>query len=130
MSNSELENAIEAAWNVREEITPSTTGETRKAIEATLSALDTGSLRVAEKNDKGDWIVNQWAKKAVLLGFRLKDMEVHEGGPQNSRVAGNPVRRAQSQSRTRSRHLGCGIRSPGSENWYHCQTPRSPVRGD
>ena len=84
MSNSELENAIEAAWNVREEITPSTTGETRKAIEATLSALDTGSLRVAEKNDKGDWIVNQWAKKAVLLGFRLKDMEVHEGGPQNS----------------------------------------------
>ncbi len=84
MSNSELINAIEAAWNVREEITPSTTGETRKAIEATLSALDTGSLRVAEKNDKGDWIVNQWAKKAVLLGFRLKDMEVHEGGPQNS----------------------------------------------
>lgn len=84
MSNSELENSIEAAWNVREEITPSTTGETRKAIEATLSALDTGSLRVAEKNDKGDWIVNQWAKKAVLLGFRLKDMEVHEGGPQNS----------------------------------------------
>ena len=84
MSNSELENAIEAAWNVREEITASTTGETRKAIEATLSALDTGSLRVAEKNDKGDWIVNQWAKKAVLLGFRLKDMEVHEGGPQNS----------------------------------------------
>jgi len=84
MSNSELENAIEAAWNVREEITPSTTGETRKAIEATLSALDTGSLRVAVKNDKGDWIVNQWAKKAVLLGFRLKDMEVHEGGPQNS----------------------------------------------
>ena len=84
MSNSELENSIEAAWNVREEITPSTTGETRKAIEATLSALDTGSLRVAEKNDKGDWVVNQWAKKAVLLGFRLKDMEVHEGGPQNS----------------------------------------------
>ena len=84
MSNSELANAIEAAWNVREEINPSTTGKTRKAIEATLSALDTGSLRVAEKNDKGDWIVNQWAKKAVLLGFRLKDMEVHEGGPQNS----------------------------------------------
>ena len=84
MSNSELANAIEAAWNVREEITASTTGETRKAIETTLSALDTGSLRVAEKNDKGDWIVNQWAKKAVLLGFRLKDMEVHEGGPQNS----------------------------------------------
>ena len=84
MSNSELANAIEAAWNVREDITPSTTGKSRNAIEASVSALDTGSLRVAEKNDKGDWIVNQWAKKAVLLGFRLKDMEVHEGGPQNS----------------------------------------------
>ena len=52
MSNSELENAIEAAWNVREEITPSTTGETRKAIEATLSALDTGVYVLLRKMTK------------------------------------------------------------------------------
>jgi 2,3,4,5-tetrahydropyridine-2-carboxylate N-succinyltransferase len=37
-----------------------------------------------KKMDKNDWVVNQWAKKAVLLGFRLKDMEIHDGGPQKS----------------------------------------------
>jgi 2,3,4,5-tetrahydropyridine-2-carboxylate N-succinyltransferase len=48
---------------VREEINPSTKGEKREAIESTLSALDSGNLRVAEKMDKNDWVVNQWAKK-------------------------------------------------------------------
>ncbi|MBY6113711.1 2,3,4,5-tetrahydropyridine-2,6-dicarboxylate N-succinyltransferase [Mameliella alba] len=82
MSNAQLETAIEAAWEVRDTITPETKGETRDAIEATLNALDTGSLRVAERQESGDWHVNQWAKKAVLLGFRLKDMEKQSGGPQ------------------------------------------------
>ncbi|MFD2741218.1 2,3,4,5-tetrahydropyridine-2,6-dicarboxylate N-succinyltransferase [Sulfitobacter aestuarii] len=82
MSNAQLETAIEAAWETREQITSATTGETRDAIEETLNALDSGKLRVAEKQDDGDWKVNQWAKKAVLLGFRIKDMEHHEGGPQ------------------------------------------------
>ncbi|PWJ21914.1 2,3,4,5-tetrahydropyridine-2,6-dicarboxylate N-succinyltransferase [Jannaschia seohaensis] len=82
MSNDQLEAAIEAAWEVRETISPQTTGETRDAIEQTLDALDTGSLRVAERAESGEWHVNQWAKKAVLLGFRLKDMELQAGGPQ------------------------------------------------
>ena len=81
MSNAALETAIEAAWDARDSITPATKGETRDAIEATLEALDRGELRVAEKRGQ-DWHVNQWAKKAVLLGFRLKDMELHPGGPQ------------------------------------------------
>ena len=81
MSNAQLESAIEAAWEARDEITPSTTGETRDAIEDTLNALDSGKLRVAEKQGN-DWHVNQWAKKAVLLGFRIKDMEPQSGGPQ------------------------------------------------
>jgi 2,3,4,5-tetrahydropyridine-2-carboxylate N-succinyltransferase len=84
MSNAQLETAIEAAWENRDSITPATTGETRDAIEATLAALDSGKLRVAEKQDSGDWHVNQWAKKAVLLGFRIKDMEMQSGGPQGS----------------------------------------------
>ena len=83
MSNAALETAIEAAWEVRDSITPATKGETRDAIEATLEALGAGSLRVAEKRG-ADWHVNQWAKKAVLLGFRLKDMELQSGGPQGS----------------------------------------------
>jgi 2,3,4,5-tetrahydropyridine-2-carboxylate N-succinyltransferase len=47
-----------------------------------LEALDKGALRVAEPSEDGAWRVNQWAKKAVLLGFRLSAMEPHEGGPQ------------------------------------------------
>ena len=84
MSNAQLETAIEAAWEARDTITSATTGETREAIEETLNALDSGSLRVAEKQESGDWHVNQWAKKAVLLGFRIKDMEEQSGGPQGS----------------------------------------------
>jgi len=82
MSNAALEAVIEAAWEDRDNITPATTGELRDAIEETLNALDSGKLRVAERQDDGSWHVNQWAKKAVLLGFRIKDMEVQEGGPQ------------------------------------------------
>lgn len=79
MTYAALEAAIEAAWEARETITPATTGEARDAIEATLTALDRGSLRVAEKRGS-DWHVNQWAKKAVLLSFRLSDMAEISGG--------------------------------------------------
>ena len=77
---SSLETAIETAWENRDEITFSTGGEVREAVDQTLNDLDDGSLRVAEK--EGDnWAVNQWAKKAVLLSFRLNDMAAIEGGP-------------------------------------------------
>jgi 2,3,4,5-tetrahydropyridine-2,6-dicarboxylate N-succinyltransferase len=78
MSNAALETAIEAAWDARDTISPATKGETRDAIETTLTALDSGSLRVAEKRG-ADWHVNQWAKKAVLLSFRLTDMHEISG---------------------------------------------------
>ncbi|MBM2575388.1 2,3,4,5-tetrahydropyridine-2,6-dicarboxylate N-succinyltransferase [Jannaschia sp. Os4] len=81
-TNAQLEAAIEAAWDARDTITPETRGEQRDAIEATLDALDGGALRVAEPREGGDWHVNQWAKKAVLLGFRVKDMEMQPGSPQ------------------------------------------------
>jgi 2,3,4,5-tetrahydropyridine-2-carboxylate N-succinyltransferase len=84
MSNAQLEAAIEAAWDTRDTITPTTGGETREAVEATLEALDSGALRVAEKGADGHWHVNEWAKKAVLLGFRLKDMAPQPGGPQGA----------------------------------------------
>ncbi|MDO5642957.1 MAG: 2,3,4,5-tetrahydropyridine-2,6-dicarboxylate N-succinyltransferase [Paracoccus sp. (in: a-proteobacteria)] len=80
-SNAALEATIEAAWDARDTITPASHGPARDAIEATLAALDSGRLRVAEKRG-ADWHVNQWAKKAVLLGFRIKDMEMQSGGPQ------------------------------------------------
>lgn len=79
MSYAALEATIDAAWEARDGISPATKGEVRDAIEATLTALDTGALRVAEKRG-ADWHVNQWAKKAVLLSFRLNDMGVIGGG--------------------------------------------------
>ncbi len=82
MDRKQLEAAIEAAWEQRDEISPQTGGEIREAVEETLNALDGGRLRVAERQESGEWRVNQWAKKAVLLGFRLKDMELQSGGPQ------------------------------------------------
>ena len=82
MSHTDLEAAVEAAWDARDTITPATKGPHRDAIAATLEVLDKGKLRVAERGPDGQWAVRQWAKKAVLLGFRLKDMEMQSGGPQ------------------------------------------------
>ncbi len=84
MTNAALETAIEAAWEARDTLTPATKGVARDAVEATLAALGAGTLRVAERQADGVWHVNQWAKKAVLLGFRLQDMGLQSGGPQGS----------------------------------------------
>ncbi len=75
-----LEQTIEALWEDRDSISPATTGAPRDAVNAALDLLDSGARRVAEKVD-GQWSVNQWLKKAVLLSFRLNDMETISGGP-------------------------------------------------
>ena len=84
MENKELENIIETSWESRDEINDKTVGIAKEAVEQTLNLLGNGSLRVAEKNASGEWVVNQWTKKAVLLSFRLREMELQRGGPQNS----------------------------------------------
>jgi 2,3,4,5-tetrahydropyridine-2-carboxylate N-succinyltransferase len=80
MSTASLQQTIDNAWQARETMKPSTTGEVREAVETALALLDTGKVRVAEKQG-GKWIVNQWLKKAVLLSFRLNDMELVPGAP-------------------------------------------------
>lgn len=80
MSYATQEAVIETAWEARDSISPSTRGEVRDAIETTLTDLDGGRLRVAEKRADGNWQVNQWAKKAVLMSFRLTDMYPISGG--------------------------------------------------
>lgn len=84
MNYADLEAAINAAWDARDSITPHTSGAQRSAIEETLNALDSGALRVAERGHDGAWHVHQWAKKAVLLGFRIKDMAAMSGGAQDT----------------------------------------------
>ncbi|TPG59530.1 2,3,4,5-tetrahydropyridine-2,6-dicarboxylate N-succinyltransferase [Roseomonas nepalensis] len=71
-----LQPRIEALWERRADLTPTTTGEDRDAVEAVLEALDSGRARVAEPNGAGGWRVNQWLKQAVLLSFRLEDSVV------------------------------------------------------
>ena len=65
-----LEQAVEAAWERREEINPTTGGILREPVEEAISMLDSGHVRVAA-NHEGQWVVRQWLKKAVLLSFRL-----------------------------------------------------------
>jgi len=76
----QLESIINAAFERRAELTPASAAtEERAAVAETLARLEAGSLRVAEKRGER-WHVNEWAKKAVLLSFRLNDNEVIEGG--------------------------------------------------
>jgi 2,3,4,5-tetrahydropyridine-2-carboxylate N-succinyltransferase len=79
-----LAEVIDAAFERRDEIGPGTTGALRAAVEEALHLLDSGAARVAEKSADGAWRVNQWLKKAVLLSFRLYDMNVIAGGPGHS----------------------------------------------
>ncbi len=81
MSAAELEKTIDAAFEKREGLGPSTKGAAREAVEAALDLLDRGAARVAEQQADGSWRVNQWLKKAVLLSFRLTDTVPIPGGP-------------------------------------------------
>lgn len=78
MSN--LETIINDAFENRAEISPSSvSAEVRDAVSQALEMLDKGTARVAEKKD-GDWVTNQWLKKAVLLSFRINENKVIESG--------------------------------------------------
>ena len=74
-----LQSTIEAAWDARDGISAGTQGAVRDAVTEALALLDAGKVRVADKAS-GDWVVNQWLKKAVLLSFRLNDNVVIDGG--------------------------------------------------
>ncbi|WP_421854392.1 2,3,4,5-tetrahydropyridine-2,6-dicarboxylate N-succinyltransferase [Oricola sp.] len=76
-----LESIVETAFDNRDSISTDTKGEIRDAVDAALELLDSGAARVAERQDDGNWIVNQWLKKAVLLSFRLNPMDIVDGGP-------------------------------------------------
>lgn len=75
---------IDAAWDDRATLSPTTIGPVRSAVAEALAMLDDGRARVAQPDGTGGWRVNQWLKKAVLLSFRLNDNALIEG-PSNSR---------------------------------------------
>ncbi len=77
---SSLQGTIEDAFEKRSGLTPaSASTAVKEAVAEALEGLDQGTFRVAEKRG-GEWAVNQWLKKAVLLSFRLRDNEIMQGG--------------------------------------------------
>lgn len=76
-----LETTIEDAFDKRDGVNAETGGAIREAVETALDLLDKGEARVATRGADGDWHVNQWLKKAVLLYFRLNPMQIVKGGP-------------------------------------------------
>ena len=75
MDLAQLETEINAVWDARDTVTVDTKGAVRDAVASALDMLDSGSARVAEPLGDHQWQVNQWLKKAVLLSFRLNDMQ-------------------------------------------------------
>ncbi|KGM06518.1 2,3,4,5-tetrahydropyridine-2,6-dicarboxylate N-succinyltransferase [Methylophaga thiooxydans] len=80
---SDIQQIIEEAFERRADINPANAdSDVRNAVNEALAMLDNGTARVAEKQN-GDWVVNQWLKKAVLLSFRLNDNKIMPGGETN-----------------------------------------------
>ncbi|PTB91176.1 2,3,4,5-tetrahydropyridine-2,6-dicarboxylate N-succinyltransferase, partial [Marivirga lumbricoides] len=74
----EFKELIERAWDNRELLKDK---ETQIAVKTVVEELDEGKIRVAEPAESGEWIVNEWIKKAVILYFPLQKMQTIELGP-------------------------------------------------
>jgi 2,3,4,5-tetrahydropyridine-2,6-dicarboxylate N-succinyltransferase len=80
MSSAQQQPIIDLAWESRAEISALNAPEVRLAVERVIADLNAGRIRVAEQRGVGDWHVNQWIKKAVLLSFRLNDNQIMRAG--------------------------------------------------
>ena len=76
----QLQTIIDQAWEQRTQINALNAPEVRDAVEQVVADLNAGRLRVAERQGVGQWTVNQWIKKAVLLSFRLHDNKLMRSG--------------------------------------------------
>ena len=83
MELEKIKSIIERVFDNNEDINPNTTGDVKEAIDLALNYLDKGELRVADPIGNSQWKVNQWLKKAVLLSFKINDMDIISGGPQS-----------------------------------------------
>ena len=80
MNLQDLQATIDVAWEHRAKLDPTNSPELRASVEQVIKELNAGRLRVAERQGVGQWTVNQWVKKAVLLSFRLSDNKVMRAG--------------------------------------------------
>ncbi len=83
IKDTDMQDVINQAFDDIATLNTDTQGAVRSAVDGALSMLDSGEMRIANKID-GQWQVNQWLKKAVLLSFRLNGMKPISGGPGGS----------------------------------------------
>jgi len=116
MSKNELETIIDQAWDKKEEVNKNSDKKIIDAINQALNNLDSGAARVAEKID-GNWIIHQYLKKAIMLSFRIHDMEVLSG-PYSSWYDKSHLIKGKTAGWSKEDHVEAGFR----------MVPNSPVR--
>jgi 2,3,4,5-tetrahydropyridine-2-carboxylate N-succinyltransferase len=116
MSKNELETIINQAWDKKEEVSKNSDKEIIDAINQTITDLDSGVARVAEKID-GSWVTHQYLKKAIMLSFRIYDMETLSG-PYSSWYDKSHLIKGKTAGWTKEDHVKAGFR----------MVPNSPVR--
>ena len=112
----ELENTINQAWEVKDTISKDSDSKIITAIENTIESLDQGKIRVSEKKG-ADWIIHEWIKKAILLSFRVNEMEALSG-PYSSWYDKAHLIKGKTAGWTKEDHIRAGFR----------MVPNSPVR--
>ena len=112
----ELENTINQAWEVRDTISKDSDSKIITAIENTIESLDQGKIRVSEKKGN-NWIVHEWIKKAILLSFRVNEMETLNG-PYSSWYDKAHLIKGKTAGWSKEDHVKAGFR----------MVPNSPVR--
>ncbi len=116
MNNKEIEKIIEEAWGKKDQINKKSDQKIINAINQSIDDLDSGKVRVAEKID-GNWITHQYLKKAIMLSFRIYDME-SLSGPYSSWYDKSHLLKGKTAGWTKEDHVKAGFR----------MVPNSPVR--
>ena len=116
MNSQEVEKIIEEAWNKKDQINKNSDQKIIDVINQTINDLDSGKVRVAEKID-GSWITHQYLKKAIMLSFRIYEME-SLSGPYSSWYDKSHLLKGKTAGWTKEDHAKAGFR----------MVPNSPVR--
>ena len=116
MNNKEVEKIIEEAWNKKEQINKNSEKKIIDVINQSIEDLDSGKVRVAEKID-GKWVTHQYLKKAIMLSFRIYEMD-SLSGPYSSWYDKSHLLKGKTAGWSKEDHAKAGFR----------MVPNSPVR--
>ena len=116
MNNKEIEKTIEEAWSKKDQINKNSDQKIIDVINQTINDLDSGKVRVAEKIN-GSWVTHQYLKKAIMLSFRIYEME-SLSGPYSSWYDKSHLLKGKTAGWTKDDHAKAGFR----------MVPNSPVR--